>query len=184
MYINVSTLLREPVGATRAYEVTEEPVSVADEAYASRVSGAVRLLRITRGILVHAALTVHPTLECSRCLRSFNATLHLVLDEIFVPDYDALTGEPTAELTPDEFRVVEQQYIDLSEAVRQYEQLERPLGPLCRDNCAGLCAECGHDLNEGACDCPAEAPHGRWAGLAVLADRLRTMEESDGGSKA
>ncbi len=184
MHINVSTLLRESVGATRAYEVTEEPVSVAGEAYASRVSGAVRLLRITRGILVRAKLTVHPTLECSRCLRSFDATLNLALDGIFVPDYDALTGEPTAELASDEFRVVEQQYLDLSEAVRQYEQLERPLSPLCRDDCAGLCVACGHDLNEDACDCSTEAPRGRWTGLAALADQLRTMEESDGGSEA
>ena len=184
MYINVSTLLREPVGATRAYDVIDEPVSVAGEAYASRVSGAIRLLRITRGILVRAKLTVHPTLECSRCLRSFDATLDLTLDAMFVPDYDALTGESTTELGPDEFRIVEQQYLDLSEAVRQYEQLERPLSPLCRDDCAGICARCGHDLNEDSCDCPVEAPHGRWTGLAALADQLRTMEESDGGTEA
>ncbi len=184
MFINVSTLLGESVGATRAYDVTEEPVSVVAEAYASRVSGAVHLLRITRGILVRATLTVHPTLECSRCLRSFDATLNLALDDVFVPDYDSLSGELTTEIAPNEFRVVEQQYLDLSEAVRQYEQLERPLSPLCRDDCAGLCAHCGHDLNEDACDCPAETAHGRWAGLAPLADQLRTMEDSDGGSEA
>ena len=42
-----------------------------------------------------------------------------------------------------------------------------PMAPLCRDDCAGLCALCGADRNEGECGCVAPRDP-RWANLDVL----------------
>lgn len=47
-----------------------------------------------------------------------------------------------------------------------------PMSVLCRDDCAGLCARCGADLNAGACDCADDDPDPRWAALAELRERL------------
>lgn len=51
-----------------------------------------------------------------------------------------------------------------------------PMSVLCRDECAGLCARCGADLNAGPCDCTDDEPDPRWAALAELREQ---MGESD-----
>jgi uncharacterized protein len=55
-------------------------------------------------------------------------------------------------------------------------QLNIPMKPLCRPDCAGLCPVCGADLNLGPHDCAVPAPDPRWAGLAALRDRLNERE--------
>lgn len=46
--------------------------------------------------------------------------------------------------------------VDLAPMLREHVILAAPMQPLCREDCAGLCARCGKDLNEGPCQCPAE----------------------------
>ncbi len=182
MQFNVSTLLQEPVGGTRLAEVEDEAVQVAATGYASRVSGTLRLMRTQRGVLVQADLTVRPTLECAHCLDPIVSTLRLVISEEYVPLRDPVTGEAVA-ADPDEFRIDGRNHLDLSEAVRQYEQAALPIQAFCREDCAGLCPNCGQNLNERRCDCIQPAPEGAWAGLAALAERLRS-EEDHGGTEA
>ena len=49
-------------------------------------------------------------------------------------------------------------HVELAPMLREHVILSAPMRPLCREECAGLCARCGKDLNEGPCQCPAEAP--------------------------
>ena len=72
---------------------------------------------------------------------------------------------------PDEpgcFTIDEHHILDLTEAVRQYALLALPMKPLCRQDCAGLCPTCGHNLNQGGCGCPPQGPDPRWSGLNKL----------------
>ena len=57
--------------------------------------------------------------------------------------------------------------LDLEPLVRDAVLLELPLAPLCREDCAGLCPQCGANRNEGACGCAAPRDP-RWATLDVL----------------
>lgn len=58
---------------------------------------------------------------------------------------------------------------DLAPIVRETLILEEPIVLLCRDDCKGLCAQCGQNLNEGDCDCaPPEDP--RWDALRNLVE--------------
>jgi uncharacterized protein len=52
--------------------------------------------------------------------------------------------------------------------VRDALLLDLPAKPLCRDDCAGLCATCGIDRNHGSCDCHTEELDPRWAALRSL----------------
>lgn len=182
MQFNVATLLQEPVGSTRFATVEDEPVQVPAAGYAGTVTGRVRLMRIQRGVLVHADLVTRPMLECGRCLTPVQVEIRLVIDEEYVPLRDPVTGD-AVEADPDEFRIDGSNHLDLSEAVRQYEQAALPIQPVCREDCAGLCPVCGQNLNERRCDCEQPDPEGAWAGLAALAERLRT-EEHDGSPEA
>lgn len=182
MLINVATLLREAPGAARVLDAAGELAEVPSEGYRRVLSGEVRLLRTVRGILVRANLTVEPEYECSRCLKTFTMPLDLVIEELFVFRRDPVTMA-VVEVEPDEFQLEDEQYLDLSEAIRQYEVSARPISPLCRADCAGLCPNCGSDLNEldgSPCACTANDTEPAWSALTELASRLRTAEVSDG----
>jgi uncharacterized protein len=70
---------------------------------------------------------------------------------------------------PGGFIIDEHHILDLTEAIRQYALLALPMKPLCQESCAGLCPSCGHNLNQGACNCPPEAGDPRWSELNELA---------------
>ena len=182
MTFNVATLLQEPVGSRRRARLDGEPlVSPADQ-WTAEVSGNVDMLRTVRGVLVRATVRSSPVLECARCLDHFASELELTIAEEFVPLLDMLTGK-RVEAAEDELRIDTLHVLDLSEAVRQYEQVAIPLQPICRPDCAGLCPECGTNRNEQRCDCADGAASGPFAALAGLGEQLRT-EESDGGPEA
>ncbi len=187
MLINVSTLLTEPVGRSREYLVDDEPLTLVengrDAAIDQMMSGELRLVRSDRGVLVMATLYVQPVqLDCARCLQPFQTPVYVEFDEEFVLERDPATGE-RIESDADEFRIDAHRHLDLSEAVRQYEESALPIQPLCSEDCRGLCPECGQNLNEGACEHGATRIDHRWSGLADLADQLRT-EDSDGRTEA
>ena len=199
MHFNVATLLQEPVGSMRVGTLTDELVRVAPshadalggggdgrsrliDGYERRISGSVRLIRTSRGVLVQARLHLDAPVICARCLRETTTPLDLKIDEEYVPLHDMHTGR-RLEAEPDEFRIDDRHYLDLSEAVRQYEQTALPLQPVCRPDCAGLCPVCGRDRNDGPCHEDRETTPAQWSALAGLAERLRA-EETDGGSQA
>jgi uncharacterized protein len=64
--------------------------------------------------------------------------------------------------------------LSLNEAIREELILAVPEYVVCRDNCAGLCPECGKDLNEGPCDCRAASTDPRWVQLEALKKRSST----------
>ena len=154
-----------------------------EEGYETRISGTLEMMRTDRGILVRARLDSRPELECGRCAANFTAEFALEFDEEFMVAADPVTGEPAPGIGPDDLRIGDDQHLDVSEAVRQYEQSGLPIRPVCRPDCAGLCATCGRDLNDGPCDCPTDDADDRWSSLAALAEELKT-EEAGGSTEA
>ncbi len=163
--INVATLLREPTGFRRNYTLEQ----IADNPEPDpNISGKVLLLRTDRGVLVMASVRIRKQLECSRCLAPFSYSLNLRIEEEYFPTINLASGLP--EPPPEDknaFTINENHIIDLGEAIRQYEVLAAPMKPLCRPKCAGLCPQCGRNLNQGPCSCSAPADE-RWATLREL----------------
>ena len=58
--------------------------------------------------------------------------------------------------------------LDLLPLVRDVLLLELPTAPLCREDCAGICPQCGADWNTTACECRTNEPDPRWAALRSL----------------
>jgi len=137
MIINVSQLLKERIGSTRSYEVNGE------ENFPYK--GKVVLIRTDKGILVEGTFVTSVGAVCSRCLCDFDEELPINFEEEFLQQREEGT-----------FFIDEYRQIDLSEVARQYTLLAEPMKPLCRKDCAGLCAQCGKNLNTGACHCKKE----------------------------
>ncbi len=167
MQINVSQLLKEPIGSARIHTVNEITELAGNS---SRVQGEVTLMRTDRGILAQGTLRTQVGLTCGRCLSQFACPLSVSIEDEYFPTADISSG--TEPPLPDEsgrFTIDEHRVIDLTEATRQYVDLAIPMKPLCGEGCAGLCPTCGHNLNQGPCDCPPQGIDPRWAKLNTLA---------------
>jgi uncharacterized protein len=167
MQFNVAALLKEPTGATREYDIDDD-LRVGGEKH--RVTGHARLDRTPRGVLVRASISGTMSGECSRCLRPIDYPVEIALDEEYVPTIDVNTGAhvETDETTEDAYRISARHVLDLTEATAQYWALALPLAPVCSEDCAGLCPDCGADLAAGPHTCPAEQGDARWAKLSDL----------------
>jgi len=168
MQINVSQLLQESVGSTREYDIDEEADIIGD-GRKYNLRGQCQLLHLQRSILAKCSLDTVVELSCGRCLGQFRHPLKIKFEEEFIPTVDVTSGAPLPE--PEEagtFTIDEHHILDLTEAVRQYLLLAVPIKPLCDEDCAGLCASCGKDLNKGPCDCPPKEIDPRWSELSKL----------------
>ena len=77
--------------------------------------------------------------ECGRCLRAIDDTLDVTFQELYAYE-DSTTDETTDE---DEVGRMQGDLIDLEPALRDAVVLALPTNPLCREDCPGLCPECG-----------------------------------------
>jgi uncharacterized protein len=125
-----------------------------------------RLESVTEGVLVTGTATGPLTGECGRCLDPVADELVVEFCELFAYR-DSLTDETTEQ---DEVHRLDGEYLDVEPVVRDAVVLGLPFTPLCRPDCAGLCATCGQRLD----DLPAEHAHDvfdpRWAALAAFTD--------------
>jgi uncharacterized protein len=168
MFYNVSTLLQEPTGSSREYDIDDE---IELDGVTRAVTGHVRLDRTPRGVLVRARIVGSMEEQCSRCLGAITLPIEIVLAEEFVPVVDIISGARVDALEGEEdsYRINARHELDLREAARQYWSMTIPMAPLCRDDCPGLCPVCGNNNTAGhAC---GEAPvDNRWAKLAQFSE--------------
>jgi uncharacterized protein len=138
----------------------------------SEIDLDLRLESVMEGVLVSGTATAALTGECGRCLEPVVDTLTVDLQELFA--YPESTTDETAD--DEETARMEGDLLDLEPALRDAVVLALPLTPLCREDCAGLCAECGERLDDLPEDHTHEAPDARWSALEALLD-TRTTEE-------
>ena len=123
-------------------------------------------------IVVDGWLHAIPRLVCSRCLDS---TPHIVRRDyrlIFEtreapPDVDE-TELDDVDLDTDDYP---SEGLDLRPILAEQVLLDLPMKPLCGDDCLGLCAQCGKNLNHERCDCEAPVDP-RLSALGELRDQL------------
>ena len=165
---NVSTLLKEPVGSTREYEIEGRALVNEDDPETRDVAGQVTFLRTNEGILVSAEVRGVELDKCSRCLKEIDIPVSLAFEEMFYPMSDISTGARVPKpVDLDAFRLSERWILDLEEPIRQFWTVALPMQPLCRTDCRGLCPQCGQDWNEGECECAPNADE-RWSALRTL----------------
>jgi uncharacterized metal-binding protein YceD (DUF177 family) len=122
-----------------------------------------RLESVMEGVLVSGEIDAPVTGSCARCLEPIEDTLTLDVQELYA--YEGSTTEATSE--EDEVRRIEGDYLDLEPLARDAVVLALPLAPVCTEDCAGLCADCGQRLDDLPADHAHEVVDARWAALAA-----------------
>jgi len=108
-------------------------------------------------------------LSCSRCLEPFRWPVDVAFDQRFLPAAEMTTdGELEVQAEDVEVGYYRDDQIDLNELLREQFYLALPMKPLCREHCAGLCPQCGTNLNSGTCQCTSQWEDPRLAPLREL----------------
>jgi len=160
-------LLEGTRGQMSETELDIPRLRVAEDVTVDFLRGRLRFSRTTRGILVQGTLHTVIFLDCRRCLTETPVALEIALEELYI--FQPHVAE--------EFTVGEDGVLDLAPLLRQEIILETPITALCKPDCLGLCPECGHNLNEGACQCQVETVDPRLAALKALRDKLSRPNE-------
>jgi uncharacterized protein len=133
--INVSQLLKEPVGSSQSHDISG---TIAEEVECF-VEGKAQLIHSNRGVFVQCKLNTEVKLVCSRCLDTFLCPINFTVEEQFFPISD-ISGD-SALSSPEQsegFTIDNKNILDLSELIRQYVLLNLPMKPLCRPDCPGI----------------------------------------------
>jgi uncharacterized protein len=175
--INVSQQLKAPIGTEREYDV-DDFIDILGVGVGTRVQGRVKLIRTNRGMLVKGKVQTKVPAECSRCLKVFDQPLTIELEEEFFPTIDVNSGSALERPDdPSSLFIDEHHILDLREAIRQNALLAIPMKPLCKEDCAGLCSQCGKDLNTKQCKCHKQEIDPRWAKLVNLAPVVKESKK-------
>jgi uncharacterized protein len=131
------------------------------------VKGNVRLSG--NEVFVNGYIDTRAQVECDRCLEQIElpVSTDFALEYITGSEYES---SDVAELTEDEMlvSVFDGHAIDVDEIVKEQIVLAVPTRMLCRDDCKGICPECGIDKNTGECQCVTDDIDPRWAALKNL----------------
>ncbi|MGH7148368.1 MAG: YceD family protein [Nitrospiraceae bacterium] len=130
----------------------------------TNVEGLVAVTGVLEGTIVR---------ECVRCLKEYEDPLAFSVRAAFIPEPKSTPRHPKRvdsrkayvkvveaeqEEEPDDQYQYQGNQLELAPMLREHVILSAPMQPLCGDDCLGLCAQCGKNLNEGLCQCAAELP--------------------------
>ena len=127
-------------------------------------------------VQVKGRLAARLGLGCGRCLEPFTYKIDQDVDLFYLPRHrEAQAEEQDADVQLSDHQMVvvfyDQDRLDLGEMVREQFFLQIPMRRLCREDCKGLCPDCGVNRNLERCDCkPLGAADPRLAPLGKLFD--------------
>lgn len=165
---------RRPRQVVRQGEINEALVADVDSrvpAGAQAVAEVV-LEAFDGGVAVNGTVSSHWEGECRRCLSVVGGEVTVEVRELFRRGGGDEEGTyPMAE-----------DHINLRDMVQDNLFAALPLLPLCRADCAGICALCGANRNTSPCDCVQETVDPRWQGLEVLRSEVEAVPGDRPGS--
>ena len=168
MRFEVESLTAEGKPFEQTYAPAELPLEDEHATLTAGVRAWGRASRRHDEVRVGGSLQTSVELRCDRCLGP--APMPVNVD--FVANF-VRAGDPVAEARELhdedlEVSVYDGDSVDLDEIVREQILLALPARQLCRDDCRGLCPECGKNLNTESCDCARHETDPRWAALADM----------------
>ena len=158
----VGDVTAEELGLTEEDAVVRGPLAVSLDL--TNVEGLVAVTGVLEGTIVR---------ECVRCLKEYEDPLAFSVRAAFIPEPKSAPRHPKRvdprkaraevveaeqEEEPDDQYHYQGNQLELAPMLREHVILSVPMQPLCSDDCLGLCARCGKNLNEGPCQCAGEPP--------------------------
>jgi len=167
MKINIRNIPAEGVAVSKDIDPKQGDLLLKDLRLLEAIQARLQLTKQGEDeVYVQGSVSSTLAVECSRCLKSFPLRLHSDFHLEYLPSAHVPSGgEHALSHESLDLHYYEGDEIDLEDELIGQLLLWVPMRPLCADDCRGLCARCGQDLNANPCACPAEPGDFRWSGL-------------------
>src|SRR5262249_6807627 len=106
--------------------------------------------------------------DCDRCLESARFPVDSDFELYYRPVSEGYGEEVAIDPSEAEMGFYEGDGIELNDVLREFILLALPMQRVCREDCKGICPECGQNRNQKDCGCHAEAVDERWTALKNL----------------
>lgn len=151
--------------------LVKEDLALTEDCFAHPIATFLSIYKGTHEITINGKLDTDLELECDRCLTDYRLRIQVDFQTILSQRQKSTVAidENIIPITPTTFEV------DLTPFARDALLLAIPMKKLCAENCRGICAGCGADLNHAKCQCKRSADDNRWQPLKNLL--TKTMED-------
>jgi uncharacterized protein len=174
LVLDTRELSRRPGSQREVTRTVPAPADLGIEVLAvpegSPVDLDLRLEAVMEGVLVTGTAQTVLAGECVRCLEPITDPDVVEVDarfqELFVYDDEAHRGQDDD--ADDGTRRMEGDLLDLEPVLRDAIVIGLPFQPLCREDCPGLCVECGARLADDPDHHHDEPIDPRWSALTAL----------------
>lgn len=128
---------------------TLDDIETTDKAYIfdKPVSFKGTVVNVKGTIMLKGSLKAEYGTKCYRCLKAITGRMEIPIMERFAKNLKE---------TDDEIYAYKGDEIDITRALTDNIILNLPMKQVCREDCKGLCVNCGLDLNKEQCDCKEE----------------------------
>jgi uncharacterized protein len=129
--------------------------------------------QVIKDIRLRGRLSAALELQCARCLEPVGQNVDREFELLYRPlGADAGRDELSVTDAEAEIGYYQGEGIQLEDVLREQVLLALPLKVTCREDCKGLCPQCGKNLNQELCSCSAPVEDPRWEALKDIRDRL------------
>jgi uncharacterized protein len=139
-----------------------------EKPFYSNFKASVKLSKIHNQIILEAELSAEASFECDRCTAAFKKEVNTSYKMVYLFSGN---GEDSDSLNIT-YLPFDADKISLAKDFRDYFLLAIPMKKLCKEECKGLCAKCGQDLNYGECNCSTKKIDDRWMPLMEIKNKL------------
>lgn len=164
-------------GSVREYDVSADRfpelqaiVETEQVVFTTPIVFRLRLQRAGSLVELEGRLSFSLKEECGRCLSRFEDRVESSFSLTFTPQKESDPEQEEVELEAEELGLItyDGEQIDLLEPLQEQVIVSLPISPLCKEDCKGLCSECGTNLNETDCGCEKQPFNNKFAALRNL----------------
>ena len=123
-------------------------------------------------IVGHFAVSIE--VQCARCLEPVPGDFSGDFDLLYRPlGIDSGKEEASISEAETEIGYYTGDGLVLEDVLKEQILLALPVKAVCRENCRGICPQCGKSLNSEHCSCAGDSPDPRWSALADIRSKLK-----------
>ncbi|OVE79169.1 hypothetical protein BVY01_03230 [bacterium I07] len=126
------------------------------------VEGETTVTQVDGDFLMEIAVRSKGVFTCDRCGEDYESLIEGSIKTLMTMKPENARDDESGDI---KLLAPGIQEIDFTQDARDALHLAIPVKLLCKKDCAGLCAGCGQNLNDGICSCPADVNDSRWDAL-------------------
>ena len=179
MFIEIEDLKEEPLHVRHVFPIKEIMFSHEDAELNAPVTTDFVLTHRDLDLRIVGSVETSIFFRCSRCMKDFCKPFVADFDLTYLPQQKMTNENAEIELKYEDMEVEYYDGIVFNVNVMVLEQIElaMPMQYVCREDCKGLCYQCGADLNEGECICKKEEPDSRLSVLLEFQKKKKQVDE-------